>query len=233
MLEDVRRAVVEYDITFDSVLRHAPQGPKPERLRLFPDPAMWPRMVTLGVPLLDNIQTMHADGSDYQPQAAATVYFPDRCTLKLKPQNYQTLLLKSGLDKSGNIANGTYVTVCSKGSVDGNVTFTSYGNLFVWGDLGGNVYSNSYFGGYVSGDVRGILNLDSASTVYVLGKVTGTVVLGSGSSKVWVGGRTTAEEMGHFEGRGHLFLADSDMTAGEHTFGDLHVTVLPDGVKEP
>ncbi|NKF15259.1 hypothetical protein, partial [Rhizobium phaseoli] len=83
------------------------------------------------------------------------------------------------------------------------------------------------------GNVTGVLNVDSATTIYIAGTVPGTLRLGSEGSKAWIGGRITAQDMGHFEGRGHLFLADSDMTAGNHQFGELHVTVLPDGHREP
>ena len=76
----------------------------------------------------------------------------------------------------------------------------------------------------MTGKFSGRIFADSYAMIYLMGGCDGGLELKKGA-KVYIARRTVKADLSRIQGKGNIYLEESDLAPGEHRIGDLNVTV--------
>ncbi len=223
LLEDARRAVLTFDLGFDSVLPTAPyRKPDASAIEMVGE-GQWPQV--LGHVASDPASFTLVPGdveTGVVANSSGRLAFTSPVLVRAAIDNYATLLCMDGVGEDARLRLNSYATFFCQGDMAGSVDVRSYATALIAGNLSGELSSSSYFAMVVEGDVSGSLDLNSRAMVYVLGSVTGDIALRD--AKVAIAGRMTKSEVeSRISGKGVVYLQDTDLPDGEHHLGELLV----------
>jgi serine/threonine protein kinase/Flp pilus assembly protein TadD len=225
LLEDYRKAIVAYDLGFDSVF---PQRKwifyDPSRLGIYPTRDAWPQVLGHVDTDPEKYHVVADEASFPKNPITGPNAFLVPLDRGLVMENYGTLLFAKGISSSGTVVAKSYASLVCQGPMEGRLNFNSYATALVQGDLPGQITSDSYFDLVVTGKFTGRIYTNSYAMVYLMGGCDGSVTLKHGA-KVFIAGRTTRAALDRIQGDGNVFLENSDLPRGEHKIRELNVTV--------
>jgi hypothetical protein len=225
-LEEYRRTLVGYDLNADSVLpRQKWTRYDASRLKMYPTQDAWPKV--LGH--VDTKPSKFSIVSSQSPFWASTICYSYAFMVPLDKSlvaSYAplTLLCLKGISPKGALVAKTYTSLVCLGPMEGRLSFDSYATALLKGDVSGQITSNSHFALVITGKFSGRMLANSYTMIYLMGGCEGSVEL-KHDAKVYFAGRTTQADLSRINGKGSVFLEDSDLPPGEHKIGDLAVTV--------
>jgi len=225
-LENLRTQALPYDLSIDSVMPdYTLTSPDWNRPAGYPSP-VWPPMLGApsdGVPPVYQFEEVFGDETDWAE--ASAVAFLGPLDTRFVSRASQVLLCPEGVGTGGGVTAQQYCVLLVGGDLRGRCIFESYATLVVDGDLSAQVEAGSYVTALVGGDLTGRLVAKSYAMVYIVGQLEGTLEFEE-QGRVYIGGLTRQSSLGKIDGRAEVFLAESDLEPGQHTLGELEVTVL-------
>jgi serine/threonine protein kinase len=232
VLEEYRRMLVSYDLSFDSVF---PQQKwtryDASRLEMYPTRDAWPNV-------LGHVHTNPGAFRIVSKQSPFLLHGINGPFAFMVPLDrglvadraYTTLLFLRGISPQGTVVAKTYASLVCMGPMEGRLNFDSYATALIKGDLSGQITSQSYFNLVVTGKFTGRIYADSYAMIYLMGGCDDCVeVKLRKGARVYIAGRTAEADLSKIKGKGEVFLEDSDLAPGIHTIGDLSVTVDKQG----
>ncbi|MBX7246152.1 MAG: serine/threonine protein kinase [Candidatus Sumerlaeaceae bacterium] len=233
LFERARILAATYDLNRDSIQPGTPfKMPDSKRLRDFP-PGTWPRILgPIGIAGPQSLspsqfKVLQADSPDLKsPRVEGLVAYRPRIDWSVLIGNdYATLLCLDGMGRQGVLNVQTYVLLIARGDFGGRVNLDSYATLIVDGRMPAEVQINSYANVVVTGDLTGSITCTSSSyaMVYVQGGFKGRAALSN--SRFCLENYTPTSALAGFSGSGEVYLAESDLTTGTHTIGNIKFTV--------
>ena len=227
-LEDLRRTIICYDLSFDQVLSDSLSKYDEGRLELFPTNTSWPEglMANLVRGQGNRVEALKVDGDakSYLENKSGTFEFTEPLSAPLRVDNYQTLLFLDGISESGSILIDSYALIYCLGDVEGIINSQSYSTTIVRGNVSGRLRNASYGHWVIFGKFTGKYEQESSGTLRILGGFDGDIKL-SKRAKVYLGGKTLASALERIHGTGTVYLEESDLEPGEHKLGTLTVIV--------
>lgn len=223
-LIEFRRLLIGYDLGFRSVFpTEAWRTYDAARLDDYPGPSAWPDVLGHVDTDPDAFRTVDLQSMPASGAVSGPVAFPASLDRELKTQNYATLVFLRGIGPQGSAVATSYTSLFCSGAMEGKLFFDSYATAVVKGDLAGQITGKSYLNVVVTGKCTGRIVANSYAMIYLLGGLEGTMKLNR--SRVYIGGRTTEADLKRIEGPGQVYLEQSDLAPGQHTVGELNVTV--------
>ncbi|TWU30276.1 tetratricopeptide repeat protein [Bythopirellula polymerisocia] len=226
-LEDLRRTIICYDLSFDQVLSDSLSKYDEDRLELFPTKSSWPDGLMANLvrsqPGGKKLK-LDADAKGYSDDQPGTFEFTEPLSAPVRVDNYQTLLFLDGIGKSGSVLIDSYALVYCHGDVEGIINSQSYSTTVIRGNVSGRLRNASYGHWVIFGKFTGKYEQESSGTLRILGGFDGEIKLAK-RAKVYLGGKTLASALERIDGAGTVYLEESDLEPGEHQIGRLTVIV--------
>jgi hypothetical protein len=225
-LEEYRQTLIGYDLGFDSVF---PQQKwthyDAARLEMYPTKDAWPNVLGHADTNPSSFKVVW-DESEYanNPVAGPIAFMVPLDRDLVADTNYVTLLFLKGISPKGTVVAKTYASLVCFGPMEGRLNFDSYATALLKGDVSGKITSQSYFNLVVTGKFSGRIFADSYAMIYLMGGCDGGLELKKGA-KVYIARRTVKADLSRIQGKGNIYLEESDLAPGEHRIGDLNVTV--------
>jgi len=225
-LEDLRRTVINYDLSFDQVLANDLSPYDESRLGFFPLKTAWPKV--LGHVFKDAATFKRVSGAADEHSAAGGggYAFTEPLAKTIGTENYQTLVFLRGIAESGAVVVDSYATLYCRGDMQGMINAQNYSTAVIRGDVTGRIRGASYNHWVICGNLRGALEQQKPGTIRMLGGFDGEIRLGRHRVKVYLAGHTPSAALERITGVGKVYLESSDLAPGTHNHGDLEVVVL-------
>ncbi|HUT94865.1 MAG TPA: erythromycin esterase family protein [Thermoguttaceae bacterium] len=227
-LEQYRKTLIGYDLGSDFGSPDSEwKSYDPGRLKKYPTETAWPEALVGGLHVDTNPDLFKVVG---EKEGRVTIKFisgPQAFTVPLEwptqTEGYATLLLLKGIAPAGSVTATSLTSLLCREPMEGRLLFLSWTNALVQGDLSGEIESFSGFNLVVTGKFAGQINAHSDAMIYLLGGCEGGLELKG--SQVYIAGRTAKADLARIHGKGEVYLERSDLPPGQHTIGDLTVTV--------
>lgn len=226
-LDRYRRALLGHNFGFDAVFERAGAiSYDPARIEAVPKTG-WPELLGSVERKPAAYRRMSGDEEPRVPRGGAVAMTTPMST-PVQSEGSLSLILLAGAGPEAEGVLDAYGSVVSCGDLGGKWLFNSYATMYVEGDLTGSVRVQSYFNMLLTGDVRGPIDADSYTWIVVYGGLApeGRVELDQGA-RIAFAGRVLRTDLERISGHGTLYLADTDLPAGEHRLGKLRVVVDP------
>ncbi len=224
-LEDLRRTVVCYDLSFDQVMSDSLPAYDEGRLELFPTADSWPDMLGHIVRDPSTYQAVDAEESGQIKSESGGLMFDEPLVKPIRVDgNSQALVFLDGIAKGGSVLIDTYATLYCQGDMAGVINSQSYSTTVIRGDVSGRMRNASYGHWVIFGNFSGRYDLESYGTLRIFGEFKGDIKLKS-RAKVFLAGHTSETALKRISGAGTVYLEKSSLKDGQHSIGKLNVIV--------
>jgi erythromycin esterase len=225
-LEDLRRTIINYDLSFDQVLAEDLSPYDEGRLSFFPLKTAWPDV--LGHVFKDATAFRRVIGTaeEHEAKGGGGYAFTEPLAQPIGAESYQTLVFLQGIAEPGGVVVDSYATLYCRGDMEGLLNSQSYSTAVIRGDVTGRIRGASYNHWVIYGNLRGVLEQHSSGTIRVLGGFDGRIRSARHRVKLYLAGHTPSAALERITGTGKVYLESSDLAPGTHQHGDLEVIVL-------